>query len=246
MSRRLRVNAADCTAFRHRSLRAISRGVWLIALLASACTEGGNSNFPLFRSLGWFSHLNGSDIRDACVAGSGARYRFVYNAVWTQQARDYEVIAPPGQAGGQLATRIIFPENLTSIDLTDPLALYSGKRSIAAVTSADLGALVALLRQSAFYDPAPSGLVLPSDGYYWTVASCENGTFHFNAYVYPSDRFAAIRFDAWLFTRDGTGVPIRTAQPVPPRQSYNRSVAEDRGYSIFDLEVGTNGLVLVR
>jgi hypothetical protein len=244
MSSRLRANAAVRAAFPGPFLRVISRcSIGLLALLAVSCSDWGNSNFPVFRSFGWFARLGANDIRDACVAGSADRYRLIYNAVWGTQVRDYEVVADSGPAGGQLSIRVIFPEHVSSIDLADPLNLYTGQRNTTVLTPADLGELAASLRQSGFYEPAPEGLVLPSDGYYWIVAACEKGSFHFNAYVYPSERFSAIRFDAWLYHRDGTGVAINASRPLPPRQSYNRDVAEDRLYSIFDLEVGTNGLI---
>jgi hypothetical protein len=243
MSRKLRVNAGLFGAFLNPSRRAISRwSIGLLALALVACSDWGNSNFPIFRSFGWFSRLNADDIRDACLTGSPNRYRLVYNAVWGTQVRDYEIVTDPIGGGGQLAVRIIFPEAPSSIDLTDPLKTFSGQRSAVALTPADLQELTASLQSSGFYGPAPSGLVLPSDGYYWVAAACENGAFHFNAWVYPSDRFAAIRFDGWLFRRDATGVAVNPAQPVPPRQQYNRNIAEDRDFSIFDLEVGTNGL----
>ncbi len=243
MSRKLRVNAGLFKAFLNPFPWLISRwSIGLLALLPAACSDWGNSNFPIFRSFGWFSYLNGDNIRDACLIGSPNQYRLIYNAVWGTQVRDYEIVTDPIGGGGQLSIRIIFPEAPSSIDLTDPLKTFSGQRSVTTVTPADLAELTASLRQSGFYELAPSGLVLPSDGYYWIVATCENGAFHFNAWVYPSDRFAAIRFDSWLFHRDATGVAVNPAQPVPPRQQYNRNVAEDRSFSIFDLEVGNNGL----
>jgi hypothetical protein len=243
MSRKLRVNAVFFKRFLNPRPGAISRwSIGLLAVLLAACGDWGNSDFPVFRSFGWFSRLNADDIRDACLTGSPNRYRLIYNAIWGTQVRDYEIVTDPIGGGGQLAVRVLFPEAPSSIDLLDPLKTFSGHRSAVVVTQADLRDLTALLQESGFYGPAPSGLVLPSDGYYWIVAACENGTFHFNAWLYPSERFSAIRFDGWLFQRDATGVAINPAQPVPPRQQYNRSVAEDREFSIFDLQVGSNGL----
>jgi hypothetical protein len=211
----------------------------LAVLLLSGCA-GGSSAFPPFRSVGWFRYLDGADIRDDCGTVAGNRYRFVYNAIWGEQVRDYEIMADA--TGGQLSVRVIFPEYLNLLDLRDPLANFRGRSSTVALTQADLGELVETLRQSGFYEPAPKGLNLPSDGFYWVVAACERGVFHYNAYTYPSPRFDAIRFDRWLVAHDGSGVAVHAPRPTPPRTPKNRVTEETQFYSIFDLQVGDNGL----
>jgi hypothetical protein len=208
--------------------------------LLFGCADG-SSAFPPFRSLGWFRYLDGADMRNNCGSAAGSRYRFVYNAIWGEQVREYEVTADP--AGGQLSVRVIFPEYVNVLDLRDPLAPFRGRSSAAPLTQADLGELVESLRQSGFYEPAPKGLNLPSDGFYWVVAACERGVFHYNAYAYPSSRFGAVRFDRWLFAHDGTGAPVNPPRPTPPRLPNYRLTEEPQPYSIFDLRVGDNGLV---
>ena len=61
---------------------------------------------PLTRSLNWFAYVGGNDIREACGPGGRSRMRLVYNALWDEQVRIYDVfLQPDGTAG--LATRVL-------------------------------------------------------------------------------------------------------------------------------------------
>jgi len=52
------------------------------------------------RSLNWFSYVAAEDIRAACRPGGRNRLRLVYNALWEEQVRAYEVfLQPDGTAG---------------------------------------------------------------------------------------------------------------------------------------------------
>src|SRR5471030_2703718 len=108
--------------FRHSGkfrFRSGSLGLVLLASLAGCSLDN-----PLGRSLGWFSYLDAADIRDSCAGGTGERYRLVYNAVWGEQVRGYDVAAASADAPANLAARVFFPENLNEINLRDPLELY--------------------------------------------------------------------------------------------------------------------------
>src|SRR6185369_3989227 len=55
---------------------------------------------PIVRTFNWFSYAGGDDIRSACESGGRNRVRLVYNAVWEEQVRAYEVfLQPDGTAG---------------------------------------------------------------------------------------------------------------------------------------------------
>src|SRR3546814_3934463 len=82
---------------------------------------------------------------------------------------------------------------------------------------------------------------------YWISNLCRDGVFTFNAWRFPSDRFAAIAFDELPFALDETGVPVRDPVAVPvgasakansPRQ---RDSGDLRG-NFFNVKVGDNGL----
>lgn len=217
-----------------RRNRAHRAGRLAVALILAGCTL----NNPVGRSLVWFRYLDAADIRDACAARAGERYRLVYNAVWGQQVRSYDIAAGPGDLAATLAVRVFFPENLNDINLRDPLALYRGQNGNVALSAADMAAFRDALRASAFDTATPRGLTLPSDGFYWVVAACRDGAFHYNAYVFPSPRFAAIRFDQWLYAHDPTSVAV-----VSPLGSQQNNGAADLGsYAVFDMTVGAEGL----
>lgn len=225
-------------------MRTNCRGVALTLALVAGLA-GCSLDNPLGRSLGWFRYLDAGDIREACAARTGERYRLIYNAVWGQQVRSYDIATGPGDVGATLAIRIFFPENLNNIDLLDPLALYRGRTATVALSPADLADFREALRASDFDGATPQGLMLPSDGFYWVAASCRDGIFHYNAYAYPSPRFAALRFDSWLFAHDPTGVAIAAPVPVGPRpqQNYRATDTAPTPNTVFDMTVGANGLV---
>jgi hypothetical protein len=215
----------------------------LLLLIALAGCANAPLHNPIGRSLGWFNYLDGTDIRDACAQRGGERYRLIYNAVWGEQVRVYDIAAAPGDIDDSLAIRVFFPETLNAIDLRDPLSLYRGHSGIVRLSATDMQAFREALRGSGFDAPAPRGLLLPSDGFYWIAAACRDGVFHYNAYAYPSERFAAIRFDRWLLDHDPTGVAVNPPRPSEPRKSRNIRVSEGTPYSVFDMTVGENGLV---
>jgi len=217
--------------FRHSGKFHFHSGSLALMLLASLV--GCSLDNPVGRSLGWFSYLDAADIRDNCAVGTGARYRVVYNAVWGEQVRSYDVAAAPGETPASLAARVFFPENLNEINLRDPLELFQGQLGTVALSPTDMAAFREALRASDFEAAAPRGLILRSNGFYWIVAACRDGVFHYNAYLYPSERFSAIRFDRWLFDHDPTGVAIAL-----PGQA-----ADDGAHAYFEMMLGGDGLV---
>ena len=62
-----------------------------VVLLLSGCERLGEDH-PVTRKLTWFSHLGGRDIRNSCVTGAPDRYRFVYNGIYVEQVRSYDIL----------------------------------------------------------------------------------------------------------------------------------------------------------
>jgi hypothetical protein len=217
--------------FRHSGKFRRRSGV--LGLLLLATLAGCTLDNPLGRTFGWFNYLDASDIRDNCVGSTGERYRLVYNAVWGEQVRSYDLSTGPGGVPASLAVRVFFPENLNEINLADPLELFRGQTATAALSPADMATFREALRGSDFDAATPRGLILPSSGFYWVVAACRDGVFHYNAYLYPSARFAAIRFDRWLFAHDTTGATVRAPGEV----------GDNGPHAYFEMMVGDNGLV---
>jgi hypothetical protein len=226
------MSRSSVPSFRHSGKFYFHSGSFGLMLLAALV--GCSLDNPLGRSLGWFSYLDAADIRAHCVKGTGERYRLVYNGLWGEQVRSYDVAAAPGDTSASLAARVFFPENLNQINLLDPLELYRGQRGTVALKPTDMAGFREALRASDFEAATPRGLILRSNEFYWTAAACRDGEFHYNAYLYPSERFSAIRFDRWLFERDPTGVSV-----APPGRA-----AEDQ-HVYFEMMLGANGLVAV-
>src|SRR5947207_5833773 len=67
---------------------------------ASAQRPDRKVDEPIVRTFNWFSYVGGDDIRSACVPGGRDRVRLVYNALWEEQVRVYDVfLQPDGTAG---------------------------------------------------------------------------------------------------------------------------------------------------
>src|SRR5437868_10204720 len=122
--------------FRHSGKFRLPGGTLAMALLLGLASCSLDN--PLGRSFGWFSYLDAADIRDNCVGSTGERYRLIYNAVWGEQVRSYDIVVPPGGVPATLEARVFFPENLNEINLLDPLELYRGQTGTTALTGEDM------------------------------------------------------------------------------------------------------------
>ena len=49
----------------------------------------------IVRSLNWFSYVASEDIRVGCQPGARSRMRLIYNALWEEQVRTYELFLQP-------------------------------------------------------------------------------------------------------------------------------------------------------
>ena len=197
-------------SLRRRSVPAGAPGPWrrsgsttglLVALLLGTvllvgCAARGVAVDPVRRSLGWFSYLGGEDVREGCFAGAAERLRFVYNAVYTEQIRTYDVLADPGDTAATVTARVFGSASLVGLRFGDLLAPWHGTVVSARIDRPDLKALRLSLDDSGFFRPAPEGLLLRSDGFYWAVSACLDGAFHFNAFAAPSE-VDPIRWTAW-------------------------------------------------
>ncbi|MCW5747150.1 MAG: hypothetical protein KIT36_13250 [Alphaproteobacteria bacterium] len=174
---------------------------------------------PLTRSFYWFRYVAGADIRERCPTGQLNHIRLVYNAIWNEHVRAYD-IALRGGSGATMVTRVLTKlGDVSSIEVRDWNGLldpWRGKRAEVRLSASDVARLTGLLQDSGGFGPPPAGLELPSNDYWWTVASCRNGRWGFAAYHYPTDKFARVRFAQALFAADGTGVPATLPKDLPP------------------------------
>ena len=218
---------------------------WLaVGLVALAgCAYQGSDN-PLARKFTWFSYLNGDDIRAACGPGAPEKIRAVYNAVYTEQVRAYDITAERG--GYRLTARVTEPAELGRLFAGPPGDILAPWRATIAKT--DLGqrqfaGLKRALGRGGALGPAPAGLELPSHGFYWTLAACTGGRFQFSAFLWPSPEFGAQRFAELLFSWDRTGVAVNKPRKVTLFDIYG-TMDEDEYLNVFTLLVAKNGLSL--
>jgi hypothetical protein len=220
--------------------------MFAVACAVASCAGTGNSDDPLGRSLGWFNFLNGTDLRRSCGRDGVDRYRFVYNGRWGEQVRIYEITRlGRARAPAEMSVRVIGPDYIDVLSTDDLLEPWRGIKAADALSPDDVAQLDKALAESGFDEPAPRGLNLPSDGFYWVAAVCRDNVFHFNAWKWPSDRFARLAFPAVLWDHDDTEVGFNPPRPGPTRiqQTVGDTRSRPASYkAIFDLEVGDNGL----
>lgn len=200
----------------------------------SSCAFTGAQD-PLSRNLSWFDYLNAGDIRASCKAGSPDRYRFVYNGSYSEQVRTYDLEMGRGNASATLRSRVVGSTKLARLSLSDPMAPWKGDANRVVLGEQDVARLLSSLQVAAAFESPPVGLRLDSDGFYWIAAACEDGTFRFDAYQWPSKRFEGIQFASLLFAWDQDHEAVN-----PPRETL---FPNDRDRTHFTLEVGENGLV---
>lgn len=226
----------------------------LISLLTAAlaiggCQYAGPAGDPVSRNVTWFDYVGAEGLKAACGPGASTRLRFVYNGIYDQQIRSYDIHELPRGRGAALSAWARGDGDLTrGVELPDILSPWRGKRVESVMNPQAVADLRAALRRDRFTDFKPVGLRLPSNEFYWIVTGCIDGRFHANAWMYPSDRFKKLSFPAVLQANDRTGIDFRKARPVnqreddPYRHEGNRSPSDDT----FHIQLGANGIVGAR
>ena len=75
-----------------RSLSAVAFALaFAAAVPASAQRADRNVDLPIVRSVSWFGYVGGDDIRAACQPGARTHIRLIYNALWEEQVRSYDL-----------------------------------------------------------------------------------------------------------------------------------------------------------
>lgn len=221
-----------------------------LAGLFSGCAAQGPADDPFTRSLTWHRYVGGDDLDRACAPGQPARYRLIYNAQEEEQRRTYDINALP-EGGAMLEARVIGRPALNDprnpISVRDPLAPWRGQTALYRLNDTEFAKLKAALEQAGFEKPAPKGLFLRGDSFFWTASACREGTFHFHAWGWPSPEFdrMAVRLLETILAFDKTGVPaLRPYEvPLPPYSTYFNVTDPDAvPKAPTRLLVGENGL----
>lgn len=212
--------------------------VAMIMALAGCSYRGGDIGDPLTRKFHWFSFVDGEDIRATCGAGTPDRYRLVYNAIYDEQVRIYEVDG----LRRLLTINVTDGGNMAKFNSSDLTAPWRARTEKVQLDQASYDRLATAFGQSGMFAPPPVGLDLPARSYFWTAAFCRDGRYGLTAWAHPSAAFDAINFDDILFPLDPTEVAVR--HPAPLRFDPQWEQMRNRGEVVdFRLKIGRNGLV---
>jgi len=199
---------------------------------------------PVARKFTWFSYLDGSDIRVNCTVGAPLAMRAVYNGVYDEQIRTYEFKSRPGEPGAfDLSVRVIGEADLSEIkvgrfsQLLDP---WRGTGAKTILRPKDVELFVNALRSDGALLPAPEGMELHSDEFYWIVSGCVEGKWVFHAFKWPDASFESAQFPVLLTGWDMTGVAINPPRKVLDVDSPLRRPEETR--ADFQVRIGKEGL----
>lgn len=241
--RRLRENTAKSRQGRVRLAKRLL-GLTLATLLA-ACVSPGPTAGPLARTAGWFDYLGGGDIRAACRRNGTERYRAVYNAVYSEQVRTYDIVLPRAGETSVLVARVF--QGTVVIDRDpDPGKGIVGTRARTFLSAEQTSAIQAAFVAAGAFQPGRDRLFLRSDTFYWTVATCSGGRFNFRAFKAPPDELSRLAFAQALFRVDETGAAVRQPRltPADRRTNFGKISEPDSpgGAPVFELEAGPAGL----
>ena len=226
----------------------VATAVMAVFALAG-CQYAGPAGNPVSRNLSWFDYVGAENLKAACGPGASDRLRFVYNGIYDEQIRSYDVRVLPCGRGASLSAWARGDGDLTKgIELPNLFSPWQGTRAESVIDPQTFANLKAALQRDRFTRFKPVGLRLPSNEFYWVVTACIDGRFHANAWLYPSDRYKSLKFPAILREQDKTGVALNRAVPIGQRDEDPTRHESDRNVSdgVFWLQLGPNGILGAR
>ena len=221
-------------------------GILVAACLILVAPSGTRADNYWLRNFTWFGVLDGKDLREGCGPGAPDRLRFIYNGIYQQQIRVYELARPAPGAPATFDSKVLTRLNLSSFTLDE---LFLGTKDITSHAVLDDRAFTQLIDTvvaDGYTGPVPPGLSLPSDGFYWVVTGCLGGQYHINGWVYPTDRFKALRFPAFVFARDATGVAINQPRRTDAGERMRARSGNQSALDVspaFDVKLDDGGVV---
>ncbi|SLN43583.1 hypothetical protein [Oceanibacterium hippocampi] len=218
-----------------------------VALVLAGCTADGRAGNPVSRIATWFSYLNGDDLRARCDPGAVPRYRFVYNAVYLEQVRIYD-LAPADNGAFLLDSKVTAGRLPATLEIDENGIRFPGLagETRRLIGGGDVAQLFQALADDGFGRPTPRGRVLHSDSYYWLAMGCHGGRFVYQAWSWPEDRLGSLRFADRLLAHDDTGVKAKAPRDsdflTPGSRPRGGGRANEDNGPYFSLQVGDNGL----
>ncbi len=219
--------------------------LYCVLVLLAACSYKGGSEQPVVRKFTWFSYLAGNDIKGRCDRELGQRYRFVYNGIYTEQVRSYDIV-PTTKGRYEIKIRVNEEADLSavSINLEDPDMFKPWRPTLSSsnVSENEIDILRKTLVDIGFFDSPPPSVNLSSIDFYWIVSACVDGKFSQNAYLWPHKIFKTAQFPKLLSLWDFTDIPINQPRKTTTFSIYGTDNIDDhRNY--FSLNFGDNGLL---
>ncbi len=218
------------------------RSLAVLALVGaiSACTSGGQGyqDNPAARKFTWFSYIKGEDLQSNCRPGAPDSYRFVYNGIYVEQVRSYDIEPAPDPKLARMTTRVTEKANLSNMELDmahpDVFGPWRPKTAVIDLPASEIARLKQSLLASGFLTRPPPSRGVSSIEFYWAVSACLDGQFHLNAYVWPDAEFEQASFPKLLFAWDMTEVPVNKPRHADVMQVYN-GISENDPYKLPNL-----------
>ncbi|WP_169544800.1 hypothetical protein [Sneathiella aquimaris] len=215
------------------------------AMVLSGCTANGGTDNPLVRPFQYFSYLNGDDIRNSCTDGSDSRYRLVFNGLYEQQVRTYDIRQPANARTGVQTTRVFARGIGANFSIgRDGIDFQGTSNSTEVLTYDDLLAIDKALIEAGFERPSLDGQILHSDEFYWIAMVCRSGAFKYFAWTKDMVDIEGLPLLEAVSRKDLTDIePVPIREPIIHDRGGRNQVGLEGG-SYFSLEVGDNGLKL--
>ena len=187
----------------------------------------------------YFSYLNGDDIRSQCAKRGHDILRFVYNGIYTEQVRTYDLVPNRRESGRFILDLRVSREADVSfitgeLYRPDLFAPWRPVVSRVSLTSDDFQRLKRALTSSGFFAKPVFFGNLSSIKFYWLVSGCVDRKFHLRAFVWPEGSFIRADFPRLLLSWDRTNIPVNPPRAASLFQVYGTTNAEEQQNSVYD------------
>jgi hypothetical protein len=215
--------------------------VAVLGLLAAACGTTSAPDSALEQKFVWYRYIAGDDIRTGCTADGPVRFRYIYNAIFTEEVRAIDVEGQAGQGAWLQAHRY---KGARMLDIASASILNTPDQASIRLSAEEFGALLETIVGAGFAGPPETGLILRSDDFYGLAAGCRGGEFRIHGY--RRDAVPGLVFHRALEVLD----PIEAPWPVvydtgKPEAAISDTRGEYKESSdpYFIVEIGQGGLI---
>mgnify|MGYP003348313436 CR=1 FL=1 len=162
------------------------------------------------------------------MPGAPDRYRFVYNAVYVEQVRTYDIEPSPVAGHTRVTARVTDKANLATVvvdprfpdDVFEP---WRANKAIIDIPQVEADRLKRAVLADGLVTKAAPNRAVTSIEFYWAVSACLDGQFKLNAWVWPNEDFDKAAFPQLLFNWDMTGVAVNKPRKTDEFSIYGRN-----------------------